>query len=184
MGRAPDRGADRVDERVLTVPNALTLFRLLSVPVIVALLLGGWDIAGSALLALAAATDFLDGFLARRIGPNRVGRVLDPAADRLLVSSVCAALAIRGLLPVWAVVVLIGRDVLALLGSALLGDKMRVIGIGKVATATLMVAVVVVALKGGVVGEIVFYAGFVLSVAAVFVYGWSAWRAYRRGGIG
>ena len=181
MGRRPDRGAERIDERVLTVPNALTIFRLLSVPVIVAMLLGGWDVVGSALLALAAATDFLDGFLARRVGTNRVGRVLDPAADRLLVSGVCAALAIRGLLPVWAVVVLVGRDVLALVGSALLGNNIRVIGIGKVATATLMVAVVLVAISGGVVGEIVFYAGFVLSVAAAFVYGRSAWRAYRRG---
>src|SRR3712207_761550 len=83
--------------RIFTVPNALSLLRLFMVPIVVALLLGGADELAAALFVLAALTDFLDGRVARRAGPTRIGRILDPVADRLMLSSVAVVLALRGL---------------------------------------------------------------------------------------
>ena len=99
------------------MPNALSLLRLFMVPVVVALLLARADGLAAAFFVLAAATDFLDGRIARRAGPTRLGQILDPLADRLMLSSVAVVLAVRGLLPIWAVAILVGRDLLALLGS-------------------------------------------------------------------
>jgi cardiolipin synthase len=88
-------------------------------------------------------------------------------------------LAIRGLLPVWAVAILVGRDLLALLGSLVVGSKIRVNRVGKAATAVLMGAVALVVINPGVVGEAIFYAGFGLSIVAGLMYVWSLRRIYR-----
>jgi cardiolipin synthase (CMP-forming) len=153
------------------VPNALSLARLFMVPLVVALLVARADGLAAAFFVLAAATDFLDGRLARRAGPTRLGRILDPVADRLMLSSVAVVLAVRGLLPAWAVAILVGRDLLALVGSLVVGSKIRVNWVGKAATAVLMGAVVlVVVIPGTVVGEIMFYVGFGLSIAAGLMY--------------
>jgi cardiolipin synthase len=157
-------------DRIFTVPNALSLLRLFMVPIVVALLLSGADGLAAALFVLAALTDFLDGRIARRAGPTRLGRILDPVADRLMLSSVAVVLAIRDLLPAWVVAILVGRDLLALLGSLVVGSKIRVNRVGKAATAVLMVAVAFVVISPGKIGEIMFYAGFVLSVAAGLLY--------------
>jgi cardiolipin synthase len=162
--------ATTLGDRVFTVPNALSLLRLFLVPVVVALLLDGSDALAATFFVLAALTDFLDGRLARMAGPTRLGRVLDPLADRLMLSSVALVLAVRGLLPVWAVAILVGRDLLALLGSLVVGSKIRVNRVGKAATAVLMGAVVLVVVSPGVVAQIVFYAGFGLSIVAGLMY--------------
>src|SRR5215218_6954675 len=173
--------ARRLRDRVFTVPNALSLLRLFMVPVVVALLLAGSDGLAAALFVLAALTDFLDGKLARRAGPTRLGQILDPVADRLMLSSVAVVLAIRGLLPVWAVAILVGRDLLALLGSLVVGSKIRVNRVGKAATAVLMGAVALVVISPGVVGEIMFYAGFGLSIVAGLMYVRSVRRIFGGG---
>lgn len=152
------------------MPNALSFLRLFMVPVVVTLLLAGSDGIAAAFFVLAAATDFLDGRLARRTGPTRLGRILDPVADRLMLSSVAVVLAIRGLLPVWAVAILVGRDLLALVGSLVAGSKIGVNRVGKAATAVLMGAVALVVIRPGVVGEVIFYAGFGLSIVAGLMY--------------
>ena len=152
------------------MPNALSFLRLFMVPVVVALLLAGSDGIAAAFFVLAAVTDFLDGRLARRTGPTRLGRILDPVADRLMLSSVAVVLAIRGLLPVWAVAILVGRDLLALVGSLLVGSKIGVNRVGKAATAVLMGAIALVVIRPGVVGEVIFYAGFGLSILAGLMY--------------
>ena len=164
------------------MPNALSLSRLFMVPVVVALLLAMADGLAAAFFVLAALTDFLDGRLARRAGPTRLGRILDPLADRLMLSSVAVVLAIRGLLPAWAVAILVGRDLLALLGSIIVGSKIRVNRVGKAATALLMGAVaLVVVVPGAVVGEIMFYAGFVLSIVAALLYAGKVRRIFDGG---
>jgi cardiolipin synthase (CMP-forming) len=167
----PREAKGGLGDRVFTVPNALSLSRLFTVPVVVALLLARADGLAAALFVLAAATDFLDGRLARRAGPTRLGQILDPVADRLMLSSVAVVLAVRGLLPTWAVAILVVRDLLALVGSLVVGSKIRVNRVGKAATALLMGAIaLVVVIPGRVVGEIVFYAGFGLSIAAGLLY--------------
>ena len=168
--RGPNE-ASRREERIFTVPNALSLARLFMVPIVVALLLARVDGLAAAIFVLAAVTDFLDGKLARRSGPTQLGQILDPVADRLMLSSVAVVLAVRGLLPAWAVAILVGRDLLALVGSIVIGSKIRVNRIGKGATAVLMVAIaLVVLMPGTAVGEIMFYAGFGLSIVAGLMY--------------
>src|SRR3712207_8601039 len=102
MMRGPDEAGTPLGDRVFTVPFPFSLSRLFMVPVVVALLLARADGLAVAFFVLAAATDFLDGRLARRAGPTRLGRILDPLADRLMLSSVAVVLAVRGLLPAWA----------------------------------------------------------------------------------
>jgi cardiolipin synthase (CMP-forming) len=171
------REAEQLSDRILTIPNALTLFRLLMVPVVILLLLAESDGLAVAVFVLAALTDFFDGRIARRYGPTRVGQMLDPVADRLMLSGSAIVLAARGLLPVWAVAILVGRDVLALAGSVVLGGRVRVNRVGKAATAVLMVSVAIVIFSPGPLGEVVFYAGFALSLAAAAMY---AWRLSRK----
>ena len=161
----------RFEDRVFTVPNTLSLARLFMVPGVVSLLLARADGLAAAVFVLAAVTDFLDGRLARRAGPTRLGQILDPLADRLMLSSVAVVLAVRGLLPAWVVAILVGRDLLALVGSVAVGSKIRVNRVGKAATAVLMGAIaLVVLIPGAVVGEIMFYAGFALSIVAGLMY--------------
>lgn len=97
------------------LPNALTLFRIACVPVVVALLgMGaGWPRRTAAVVFLAASiTDFFDGWLARRRGVvSRLGQFLDPLADKLLVASVLVMLAAApGEIPAWIAVVIIVRE--------------------------------------------------------------------------
>lgn len=87
------------------LPNALTLFRLISAPVLAALLCGGctggapWHWPAFLLFTAAAATDHLDGFLARRLGAESAwGRTLDPMADKLLIAAGLIGLAVSGAL--------------------------------------------------------------------------------------
>lgn len=107
-----DRQAD--PSRVATVPNALSVLRLLGVPLFGWLVLGP-HADGLALLVLAVAgfTDYLDGAVARRFGQgSRLGELLDPAVDRLYILAIVVALAIRGIIPVWLAVLLPVRDLL------------------------------------------------------------------------
>ena len=164
-------------DRVLTVPNALTLLRILAIPVVLMLLLEGEDAAAATVFLLAALTDFLDGRLARRrggAGSSHLGTVLDPLADKLLLSSVAVVLAVRGLLPASLVAILVGRDVLTLLGRAVFRGKIRVNRVGKAATAVLMASVAVVMYRPGVsgeiLGEVMFYTGLGLSLIAGVLY--------------
>jgi len=169
----------RLEDRIFTVPNALSLARLFMVPIVMALLLARADGLVTALFVLAAVTDFLDGRLARRAGPTRLGQILDPMADRLLLSSAAVVLAVRALLPAWAVAILVGRDLLTLVGSVVMGSKIRVNRVGKTATAVLMGAIaLVVLIPGTVIGEIMFYTGFGLSIVAGLMYLRSVGRVF------
>lgn len=99
-------------DRVWTLPNVLTFLRLLAIPVFVWLALGPEaDAAAALVLALGGITDYLDGMLARRWNQiSRVGQLLDPIADRLATLSVLVVFLLRGVVPWWFVVLLVGRD--------------------------------------------------------------------------
>ncbi|CAN5883633.1 CDP-alcohol phosphatidyltransferase family protein [soil metagenome] len=164
------RDIPELGRQVFTIPNALSLLRLAMVPVVVVLLLMRADVAAVIIFVLAAVTDFLDGALARATQPTVVGKILDPVADRLMLSSTAVVLAIRGALPVWVVGILVARDVLGLIGGLTFGRKLSVNWVGKAATALLMVAVALIIFSPGVVGEVVFYVGFALSLLAALMY--------------
>ncbi len=100
---------------LLTHPNTLTLFRVLSIPGIVILLLfpNKFNAVVAALLfSVASITDFFDGFLARRWGMvSNIGKLMDPLADKLLVSSTSIMLVSLGWAPGWIVCIIIGREI-------------------------------------------------------------------------
>ncbi|MGB3770552.1 MAG: CDP-alcohol phosphatidyltransferase family protein [Rhodococcus sp. (in: high G+C Gram-positive bacteria)] len=133
-------------DRIVTVPNALSLLRLIGVPVFLWLLLVeqayGWALL---LLLVSGATDWLDGKLARLLDQqSALGALLDPFVDRLYVVTTLIGFAIAGILPWWVAVALIARD--AVLAASLLIYRRRglappeVIYLGKAATFVLMSA--------------------------------------------
>ena len=101
------------------LPNLITALRVVLTPVAVwAILRHDWR-AATLWFALAAATDFFDGFAARQLGlGSRSGQFFDPVADKLLLMAVTLALAAAGRIPVWFVAVVVGRDAVLLLTSA------------------------------------------------------------------
>lgn len=105
-------GARReVFDGVATVPNALSLARLLALPFIYLDLVGGRLGRATLLLAVFAATDWLDGFLARRLDQvTRFGALLDPISDRIFVVVAGVGFVVAGITPLWAVLVVLVRD--------------------------------------------------------------------------
>jgi cardiolipin synthase len=100
------------EDRIWTVPNLLSFLRLLGVPVFLWLVLGpkadGWAIG---ILAVAGFTDWLDGKIARAFNQtSRLGRIIDPAADKLYVFATILALLLRDVIPWWLVVIILGRE--------------------------------------------------------------------------
>ena len=161
----------RVSSAIRTVPNAVTLLRLLLVPVC-AYLLGtghyGW---GLAMTAVVGSTDWVDGWLARRYGQvSRVGQLLDPLADRLLIASVAIALVIQGVVPWQAAVLLVARDLFLLAGWPLLKrrgiEPPEVVLLGKAATMVLLFALPVLTL--GATGVAVAGAAHVLGLVLLW----------------
>jgi len=99
---------------MLNLPNSLTLLRIFMVPILVVILLTkfeGKELWGVSVFLVAAFTDFLDGYLARKRGEvTNLGKLLDPIADKLLVSAAFISLVEEGLAPAWMVVIIIGRE--------------------------------------------------------------------------
>jgi len=100
---------------ILSHPNTLTLFRIAAVPLIVILMLYPNRIStwiAAILFSLAAITDYFDGYFARRFGlVSNLGKVMDPVADKLLVSSAFIMLTALGWVPAWMVCIIIGREI-------------------------------------------------------------------------
>lgn len=187
---------------VYTLANFITVGRLLLVPIFFALLIsGGSRVVATALYAIAASTDWLDGQIARRTRTvSRLGKLLDPFVDRLLLAAGVIGLWLLGALPLWVVVVLVLRDTLLLGGSFRLARKgagIDVIFLGKLTTALLLTGFSLLLLDwpripglglidvgwlpGFGSGEVALgiwlvYAGVALSVATAFMY----MRSYRR----
>jgi cardiolipin synthase len=100
--------------RILTIPNVITIVRLLCLPVFLWLLFGQENRAAAAwLLGLLGATDFLDGYIARHFNQtSEIGKILDPVADRLLFFVAIVAILIDGSVPVWFAWAVLIREIL------------------------------------------------------------------------
>ena len=98
----------------LNLPNSLTLFRIFLVPILVVVLLTkftGREYVGLGIFLIAAITDFFDGYIARKYNQvTRLGMLLDPIADKLLVSAAFISLVELHLAPAWMIVIIIGRE--------------------------------------------------------------------------
>ena len=155
--QAQDRLVDRdtLSDRVLTLPNVLSVVRLLGVPLFLWLLLGpradGWAIV---VLALSGASDWADGKLARALGQSsRLGALLDPAADRLYIVATLVAFVIRDVVPLWVVVVLLVRELVLAVTLLVLRragwPPLQVHYLGKAATFLLLYAFPLLLLADG-----------------------------------
>ena len=104
------------EDRILTIPNALSALRLALIPVFLWLVLVEQaDLAGVAVLTVSGITDWADGVIARRTGQTtRLGRLLDPLVDRLTIAATLIGLALRDLVPWWLVGLLAARELLLL----------------------------------------------------------------------
>jgi cardiolipin synthase len=133
-------------DRVLTVPNALSVLRLLCVPVFAWVLLSRHHyFAAACILAAIGATDWVDGQVARRFDQvSTLGKVLDPAADRVLVATAVVVGTVVGAIPVWLCVVVGIREAAVSGAVALLGalgaPRIDVVWAGKAGTLGLMFA--------------------------------------------
>ncbi|HTG46753.1 MAG TPA: CDP-alcohol phosphatidyltransferase family protein [Actinomycetota bacterium] len=156
--------------RVLTVPNLLSFLRICLIPVFVLLIVDeATTTAGLVVFAVVMATDWVDGYVARRTGQvTELGKILDPVADRLAIAAGLIALVVRGVFPVWAALLILVRDaavlVVGLIALRRAHLRLDVRWIGKVATFSLMIAIP--AVSWGMLG--------LPLDAAALVLGWSA----------
>jgi len=133
-------------DRILTAPNVITLVRLLCIPIFLWLLFGAHrQTEAAVLLAVLGATDWVDGYVARRYGQvSTFGKVLDPTADRVLVGTAVIAIMVYGAVPLWFGVATIAREVLVsamvVLLAALGAARIDVLWVGKAGTFGLMFA--------------------------------------------
>jgi cardiolipin synthase len=139
-----------VSSRIFTVPNQLTFLRLGFLPFFIVLIFYEQYAWALLILVLAAATDLMDGFLARSLNQkSALGAYLDPIADKLLLSSSFVVLALEGGIPRWVTILVIGRDVLILVTATVIllvsGYKQFPPSIyGKITTGVQILMVVVV----------------------------------------
>jgi len=105
----------------MNIPNALTMMRIVLVPVIIILLMQGSYVKALILFAISGITDALDGFLARVLKQQTtLGAYLDPIADKALIMSCFVTLSVKSVIPGWLTVIVISRDCIILLGISVL----------------------------------------------------------------
>jgi cardiolipin synthase len=175
-------GADRiqVSSRILTVPNLLSFIRLGIVPVFLVFIIVGADFAALIVLVISSVTDYLDGIIARKFQQvSRLGQLLDPAADRLFIFAALVGLCVRDIIPLWLVVVIVGRDfMLAVLGIILANHgygPLPVHHLGKVATFSLLFAlpILMLGLAFHEINWITNPVGWAFALWGAFLYWWA-----------
>ncbi len=138
----------RGEDRILTVPNGVTVFRLLCIPLFVWLLVlpnrSGW-VAAAIVLAVLGVSDGVDGYVARHFDQvSRVGKVLDPTADRLLLGVAAVAIVVAGAIPLAVAVAALSREAMVAVGFMVValagGRRIDVQWAGKAGTFGLMCA--------------------------------------------
>jgi cardiolipin synthase len=163
---------------VVTVPNILSFARIATIPLFCWLAANERTrIWGILLFAVVVSTDWVDGYVARRTGQvTELGRILDPIADRLAIAAGLVTFAIAGIFPFWAALLILVRDVVVVLGGAVLlwgrNIRMEVRGIGKIATFSLMAAIARIAWGNaeGPLGDVLLVGGWLAYVVGIVEY--------------
>ena len=163
---------------VVTVPNILSFARIATIPLFCWLTANEQTkIWGILLFAVVVSTDWVDGYVARRTGQvTELGRLLDPIADRLAIAAGLVTFAIVGIFPFWAALLILVRDVVVVLGGAVLlwgrNIRVEVRGIGKIATFSLMAAITWIAWgnAGGPLGDVLLVGGWLAYVVGIVEY--------------
>lgn len=170
-----------VTDRIVTVPNLLSIGRLFGVPLFLWLVLvphaDGWALV---VLMVSGITDWLDGMLARTLNQaSKLGQILDPVADRLYILAVVIGLAIRDIIPWWLAVLLPLRDVLLFSLVPFLRTRgysaLPVHFLGKAATASLLYAFPLLLLGEGqgAIQTLADVLGWAFTIWGVGLYWWA-----------
>ncbi|MGI6174520.1 MAG: CDP-diacylglycerol--glycerol-3-phosphate 3-phosphatidyltransferase [Christensenellales bacterium] len=169
--------------RIWNLPNALTMLRLLLIPVFIILMCQDHMMPALAVFVFASFTDILDGWIARKYNLiTDFGKLFDPLADKLMVMSVMTLLVIKGIVPLVAIIILISKELLMLIGSYLLMRKNVIVysfAIGKIAQFITVAGLILCffhkefAARGIPVHLIVLWIGVGLAVVSMFYYGFT-----------
>ncbi|MEO8433789.1 MAG: CDP-alcohol phosphatidyltransferase family protein [Pyrinomonadaceae bacterium] len=149
-----------MSSRIITIPNLLTMFRMVLIPIFVSLLFYQKFLLALAVFVLAGVTDGLDGLLARRFSQeSQLGTVLDPIADKLMLVTSFIVLSMRGVFPTplpahlpvpfWVTIAVISRDVFILVGAAAINIMTGFRGfrpsfLGKISTTVQIAAIAII----------------------------------------
>jgi cardiolipin synthase len=181
----PSDAADSgLSDRILTLPNAISFARLLGVPLFLWLVLvAEQDVWAFVVLAVAGATDWIDGALARALNQrSRLGVMLDPLADRLYIAATVLGLALREFIPWWLVAVLVARELMLLATLPILRRQgmvaLPVTYVGKAATWCLLWGFPLLLLTGvdGWVGSVALACGWAFALWGTALYWWAGIR--------
>ncbi|WP_394353819.1 CDP-alcohol phosphatidyltransferase family protein [Nocardiopsis mwathae] len=168
-------------DRIWTVPNLLSVLRLIGVPVFLWLILVPQaDLWALGVLAFAGISDWLDGKIARAWNQvSRLGALLDPMADRLYIFAALLGLVVRGIVPWWLMAILVVRDVLIVLALPVLRHygygPLPVNFAGKAATLCLLYSfpLLFIAGYGGIVGDVAKIVGWAFAIWGTAIYWWA-----------
>ena len=173
----------------MNLPISLTLLRIVFMPIVVVLLLtkgGNFDLWAVGVFLLAAVTDLLDGYLARKHGQiTTLGILLDPIADKLLTAAAFISLTELHLVPGWMVVIIVGREIaVSGLRSIALAEGFLVepSELGKTKMVLEVVAITVIILEGHrfqalrPLGKVLLWAVVLSAVASAVQYFWNFWK--------
>ena len=135
----------QLSQELKSLPNMLSILRLLLVPVFLWLLIADQFLIAFLVLMFASFTDWLDGFIARKFNQiTSLGKVLDPSADRLFILATLIGLTVNEIIPAWLAIVIVARDVLLLIGYPISASHgygpLPVHFLGKAATFALLYA--------------------------------------------
>ena len=193
-GTRPGRG-ERVLETFWTIPNLITILRFFGVPLFVWLIVQDNYGAAFITLVIVGSTDWVDGYLARRLDQvSAAGKWLDPVADRLALIIVATVFVVDRIAPSWFIWAIVIPDIILILNSLLLfrgSPNLPVSNIGKIRTALLLVGAPMLLLQKVpgfdyewliIAGNTVLVLGCIGHMAAFVGYFRASWRKYRRQG--
>lgn len=171
---------------ISAAPNVVSLLRIALVPVALLLLAGGMRGAAVGVLVAMAATDWLDGYLARRTDRvTELGKILDPVADKVAIDSVLTLLAVRGEFPVLALALIVCRDAAILAGAVTLAYRLGAVPqsgrLGKVTFVVLAATAIAYTGDLDVLERPLLVSAVVLAVGSAALYGGAMARALRAG---
>ncbi|HYM20018.1 MAG TPA: CDP-alcohol phosphatidyltransferase family protein [Candidatus Kapabacteria bacterium] len=158
-------------DRILTLSNSISFLRvLLAAPTVLFFLNGNYP-ATAALMAFAYITDIADGFIARKTNTiSEFGKAIDPIADKIFVAAIVVAMVTKGMVPLWFVLLVIGKDIATLIGAIILRKKIDAIPPSNYWGKAAILATIIVLFLAviGVSGDVLVF-GWVISAALLIV---------------
>lgn len=161
-------------EKILNVPNVLTLARIAALPFVIWRFMKGDRYGALAIYVLVVLTDVIDGFIARKYNKiTNFGKLMDPLADKLLLLTMLILFCIEGTLPVWIVALVIAKELAMIAGGCFAlsrGIVVHALPIGKAATVAFALAVITLLLHWPKIGKALMAVAVVLMLCAMFYY--------------